>query len=111
MKEGQAGANFRYLPSLVILGYWQLRKLFSVSFNFLPNPGKETYIYWVLGGGIGFVHGIVVALGLVIMVAENHPLPKFQKAGFKVAFYHFLAHIIYGVTVGILYICTGLQHF
>lgn len=73
-------------------------------FGVLPNPGENDYIYAVVGAGMGLVHGVVVALALIVLVAEHHPLPKFQKAGFKVAVYHFLAHILYGLVIGTLYI-------
>lgn len=50
---------------------------------------------------IGFIHGAVVSFLLVASVAENHPLPQFQKAGFSVAVAHWAAHLIYGLIVGI----------
>jgi hypothetical protein len=78
--------------------------VYVFAFSILPNPEDETFIYAILGAGMGFVHGIVVALALVVLVAEHHPLPKFQKAGMKVAAYHFMAHILYGLTIGSLYI-------
>ncbi len=73
-------------------------------FSVLPNSEKVTFIYAIFGAGIGFVHGMVVALCLVVLVAEHHPVPKFKKAGVRVAAYHFLAHIIYGLIIGSLYI-------
>jgi hypothetical protein len=78
--------------------------IYLFLFSVLPIPNADIYIYAVFGAGIGFVHGIVVALCLVILVAEHHPLPKFQKAGIPVAVYHFLAHVIYGLSIGFLYI-------
>lgn len=80
--------------------------LYIFLFSVIPIPDIETrdFIYAIFGGGIGFVHGIVVALCLVILVAEHHPLKKFQKAGFAVAVYHFIAHVLYGITIGSLYI-------
>ena len=57
----------------------------------------------VTGSGIliGFIHGGIVGFVLVTAVAENHPLPKFQKAGFSVAIAHWTAHIVYGFIVGL----------
>lgn len=49
---------------------------------------------------IGFIHGAVVSFILVASVAENHPLPQFQKAGFSVAVAHWAAHLVYGLIVG-----------
>jgi hypothetical protein len=51
---------------------------------------------------IGFIHGGIVSFLLVASVAERHPLPEFQKAGFSVAAAHWIAHIIYGFIVGIV---------
>ena len=78
--------------------------LYVFVFSVLPNAQRDTSIFAVLGAGMGIVHGIVVALCLVILVAEHHPLPKFRKAGFSVAIYHVLAHVLYGLTIGSLYI-------
>lgn len=51
---------------------------------------------------IGFIHGAVVSFLLVAAVAENHPLPQFQTAGFTVAVAHWAAHLVYGAIVGII---------
>lgn len=53
-----------------------------------------------VGALIGFVHGFVMSFILVAAVAEKHPLPQFQEAGFEVAAAHILGHIAYGVGVG-----------
>ena len=52
-----------------------------------------------LGALIGFVHGFVMSFILIAVVAEIHPLPQFQEAGFEVAAAHVLGHIAYGVGV------------
>jgi hypothetical protein len=51
---------------------------------------------------MGFIQGGIVGFVLVTSVAENHPLPDFQKAGFSVAVVHWLAHVIYGFIVGLI---------
>jgi hypothetical protein len=51
---------------------------------------------------IGIFHGAVVALLLVVAVAEHHPIEKFQKAGFAVAFLHWGAHVVFGLIVGLI---------
>ena len=55
-----------------------------------------------MGFGLGFFHGVVVSLLLVVTVAEHHPLQDFQDAGFSVAAAHFAAHIVYGIVVGVV---------
>ena len=53
-----------------------------------------------LGAMLGFVHGLVVSLGLVVVVAEHHPIEQFRKAGVGVALVHLLAHVVYGGVIG-----------
>jgi hypothetical protein len=62
--------------------------------GFLSNVGS--------GVLIGFIHGAVVSFLLVASVAEHHPLPEFQKAGFSVAVAHWAAHLFYGLLIGIV---------
>lgn len=49
----------------------------------------------------GLFHGIVVSLLLVVIVAEHHPLERFQEAGPPVAITHIAAHVVYGLVVGV----------
>ena len=53
------------------------------------------------GGIIGFAHGFAFSFIMVIL-AEHHPVERFQNAGFQVAIVHFIAHIIYGILVGLV---------
>lgn len=55
-----------------------------------------------VGFGLGFFHGIVVSLLLIVTVAEHHPVKEFQEAGLPVAAAHFAAHIVYGLVVGVV---------
>jgi hypothetical protein len=57
---------------------------------------------------IGFIHGGVVGFMLVTAVAEHHPLPQFQKAGFSVGVAHWIAHVVYGFLVGLIFGLMGL---
>lgn len=71
---------------------------------FLQIPGLRAVIsYAAAGTFIGSMHGIVVSIALVALVAEHHPVERFQKAGFQVAAYHVVAHTIYGFLVGLLH--------
>jgi len=56
----------------------------------------------IAGGVIGFGHGFAFSFVMVIL-AEHHPVEKFQNAGFQVAIVHFLAHIVYGILVGLVF--------
>jgi hypothetical protein len=62
------------------------------------------YSFILAGGIIGFGHGFAFSFIMVIL-AEHHPVERFQNAGFQVAIVHFIAHIIYGFLVGLT---TGL---
>lgn len=65
-------------------------------------PLAEFRHYLLLGLVTGFAHGLVVSFLLVILVAEHHPVARFQQAGIGVAVAHLVAHVIYGVLVGIV---------
>jgi hypothetical protein len=54
----------------------------------------------MLGAGIGFVHGLVVSLGLVWVVAEQHPLTEYNDAGLAIGLSHILGHVVFGLVVG-----------
>jgi hypothetical protein len=54
------------------------------------------------GVAFGIVHGIIVSLMLVWIVAERHPLVEFQEAGLAVGLVHFAGHVAYGAAVGLV---------
>ncbi|HEY1793928.1 MAG TPA: hypothetical protein VGG34_13515 [Opitutaceae bacterium] len=51
---------------------------------------------------IGIVHGTVISLTLVWIVAEQHPLEEFREAGIAVGLVHFAGHVAYGAVVGLV---------
>ncbi len=55
-----------------------------------------------VGIGFGVIHGVIVSLMLVWVVAEQHPLEEFKSAGFAVGISHFAGHIVYGGLVGLV---------
>ncbi len=55
-----------------------------------------------VGGIIGFVHGFAFSFVMVI-IAEQHPVPEFQQADFHVAVAHILGHIVYGMIIGAIF--------
>lgn len=67
----------------------------SSGYTHLPGP-------IVLGAMIGFIHGLIVSLGLVWVVAERHPLEEFNEAGLAIGLSHILGHVAYGIIVGIV---------
>jgi hypothetical protein len=56
----------------------------------------------MLGAAIGFAHGLVVSLGLVWVVAEQHPLEEFNEAGLAIGLSHIVGHVVYGAVVGLV---------
>ncbi len=55
-----------------------------------------------LGAGLGFIHGMVVSLLLVWIVAERHPLVEFRDADWTIGLCHLAGHVAFGVVVGIV---------
>jgi hypothetical protein len=78
---------------------------YILLFKIFPLAGTGEALI-LLGSAMGFAHGVVVALLLVVLVAEHHPLEKYKSVGFKVAGYYLISHIIYGFTIGLLYFLT-----
>src|SRR5215217_8634267 len=89
------------LPGLLV--HFGAGILFSYAYAYcLSIPTQSTMEgYTGLGAFLGFMHGLVVSIALIVLVAEHHPLQRFKKAGFQVALYHLLAHVLYGAVVGL----------
>jgi hypothetical protein len=106
------GSFFTQAPKGLSLGFgWFLHLVFGTFFAYIytlvlktiPGIGKYTFSYLLAGSALGFIHGVVFALLLLILVVEHHPIQKYREVGFGGAVYYFLAHIIYGLTFGFLY--------
>lgn len=76
---------------------------YLILFKIFPIGDHSPLLFVALGSLLGIVHGVVVSLLLIIAVAEHHPLESFKKAGVAVAIFHFLAHLIYGLIIGLYY--------
>ncbi|MCK4892337.1 MAG: hypothetical protein KAJ16_02810 [Calditrichia bacterium] len=74
--------------------------IYMTALNMLQLQGILSLV--IAGGVIGFAHGFAFSFVMVIL-AEHHPVEKFQNAGFQVAIVHFLAHIVYGLLVGLVF--------
>jgi hypothetical protein len=72
--------------------------IYTLIFIALHNTAMP--LCMMLGAGIGFVHGLVVSLGLVWVVAEQHPLEEFNDAGLAIGLSHILGHVVFGGVVG-----------
>lgn len=76
---------------------------FGLLYTFLLYQAGLTTIGATLPAGIaiGAVHGLVVSLTLVWVVAEAHPLEEYSNAGFEVGLTHMAGHVAYGAAVGL----------
>ena len=79
--------------------------VYSILLRVAPVVTAESAV--ALTTAFGLVHGIVVALLLIIAVAEHHPIERFQKPGAGVAIAHILGHVIYGFFVGVTLVWLG----
>jgi hypothetical protein len=56
----------------------------------------------MLGLGVGVLHGLLVSLMLVWVVADRHPLEEFKEADLLVGLSHLAGHAAYGAMVGLV---------
>jgi hypothetical protein len=56
----------------------------------------------MLGLGVGVLHGLLVALMLVWVVAGQHPLEEFQEADLLVGLCHVAGHAAFGAIAGVV---------
>lgn len=79
--------------------------IYIFIFSTVPVPDLSKYgaVYTILGVGLGFNHGMIVALIFSIFFTQYHQVIKFRKAGFGVAVYQAVGHIVYGLALGVLY--------
>lgn len=68
--------------------------------------GHEQLIFFIITGtGLGAAHGFVLFYMLIPLLAEHHPLRAVRDYGPGISAILFIAHIIYGASVGL---CAGL---
>ena len=73
---------------------------FYIFDYFLVDNAKLAPVFGLV---VGFFHGMVVSLSLVNVIAKYHPLKKFQETGLYMAIAHILGHMVYGLSVGVMY--------
>jgi hypothetical protein len=62
---------------------------------------KMPIVWWAFGMA-GFIHGIVVMLLVSITIMEHHPIARYHERGPMTGLAQLLAHIVYGVVVGLI---------
>jgi hypothetical protein len=77
---------------------------FAIGYTLLMIALGATEMPWsaALGVGVGFLHGLIVSLSLVWVVAEQHPLGEFSEAGLAIGLSHIVGHVAYGAVVGLV---------
>ncbi len=60
------------------------------------------------GVGFGILHGVVVSLMLIWIVADQHPLEEFKEADLAIGVTHLAGHVAYGATVGLVIALASL---
>ncbi len=86
MVHGIAGVGFALIYVWVMgsLGYTHFPRVLEV------------------GLGLGLVHGLLVSLALVWVVADHHPLEEFKEADLAIGLSHFVGHVAYGAAVALV---------
>lgn len=84
-----------YLVAAVVFGLFYTMLMTRLHLTAWPHA-------LFTGAGFGFFHGLVVSLGLVWIVSDNHPLSEFRKATPLVFLSHFAGHIVFGIVVGLV---------
>ncbi len=69
--------------------------LVTIGYTHLP-------LSLMVGVGVGVLHGLLVSLMLVWVVADQHPLEEFKEADLLVGLSHFAGHVAYGAVVGLV---------
>lgn len=95
--------NRRKAIGLGVLIHVLLGAFFAIIYSLIWSsvPFGMVSSYRLSGAAFGFAHGLVVSICLVVLVAEHHPVPRFQQAGMSVAVTHIAAHVVYGLVLGV----------
>ena len=75
--------------------------IYGVFFSLLHLT--TSYSYALIALLFGLIHGLAVTIVLKHLIAEHHPLEKFQEVNFKKSLAHILAHILFGLIIGVMY--------
>lgn len=78
------------------IGFGLVYTLLMVTLGYTGMP-----MSLMLGLGVGALHGLIVSLMLVWVVADQHPLEEFKEADLLVGLSHMAGHVVYGAVVGL----------
>lgn len=84
-----------YIHVTAAMGFALVYTLLLVTLGYTHLP-----LSIMVGAGVGVLHGIIVSLMLVWVVADQHPLEEFKEADLLVGLSHFAGHVAYGGVAG-----------
>lgn len=79
------------------IGFALVYSLLMVTLGYTQLP-----MSLMLGLGVGLLHGLLVSMMLVGVVADQHPLEEFKEADLMVGLSHFAGHVAYGAVIGLI---------
>ncbi len=79
------------------IGFGLVYTLLMVTLGYTAMP-----LSMMLGLGVSVLHGLLVSLMLVWVVADQHPLEEFKEADLLVGLSHLAGHVAYGAVVGLV---------
>jgi hypothetical protein len=79
------------------VGFGLVYTLLMVTVGYTEMP-----MSLMLGLGVGTLHGLIVSLMLVWVVADQHPLEEFKEADLLVGLSHMAGHVVYGGVIGLV---------
>lgn len=88
-----------HLLSAVVFAFFYTQVLGRLGLTVFPQAQ-------IAGAAMGFIQGLIVSIALVWVVAEQHPLEEFSKAGFQVGVTHIAGHVAFGLAVGLVMAAT-----
>ncbi len=79
------------------IGFGLVYTLLMVTLGYTHMP-----LSLMLGLGVGALHGLIVSLMLVWVVADQHPLEEFKETDLLVGLSHMAGHVAYGGIIGVI---------
>lgn len=89
-----------HVASAVIFALLYTLGLMAIGYTRFPNS-------MMVGLGVGVLHGLMVSLMLVWVIADQHPLEEFKEADLAIGLSHIVAHAAFGAVVGLV---VGVAH-
>lgn len=94
-----------------LIVHFSLGAFFAFFYSFCLNfsPAGSFFSVIAVCTAVGFFHGLLMILLTIIIVAEHHPLERFRRLGPDAAIAHLIAHILYGICVGLGLALLGIR--